>query len=118
MIRRASLHTFLAVCLVLSSLTAVVAQTRMAAADGYCGTNAPQLLLDASGLPHLDADGHAVAAPDCPTCQLALAASFPTPHTANASPVLLHVVEPLRPNAPSPLNVHLGGQARAPPNAA
>lgn len=118
MIRRASLHTFLAVCLVLSSLTAVVAQTRMVAADGYCGTNAPQLLLDASGLPHLDVEGKAVAAPDCPTCQLTLALNLDTLRTTNALPVLLHIVEPLRPHTPTLLVVHLGGQARAPPNAA
>lgn len=104
----------LAISLVLSSLGAVVAQTRMATAGGYCGTGAPQIVLDALGLPILDADGAAIAAPDCPACTLTLApASAPRPITFGTT---------LRPVAvapqPSPFLLETAPrthQARAPP---
>ncbi|GAB5448210.1 DUF2946 family protein [Gymnodinialimonas sp.] len=118
MIRRALLHMLLALALVLSGLTAVVAETRMAAAGGYCGTGAPDLLLDASGLPLLDADGQAIAAPECPACLLAFAALAPTPPAATTPLLLIRQADPLTP-APLPLPVVLlSAQARAPPDLA
>ena len=118
MIRRALLHTLLAIALVLSSLTAVVAETRMAAAGGYCGTDTPQLLLDAAGLPLLDGTGTAITAPDCPTCHLALTALTPTATYGLERIVAFHPATPVFPPSLASLAVHWDAQARAPPRTA
>ncbi|WP_044007007.1 hypothetical protein [Jannaschia sp. CCS1] len=118
MIRRALLHLALALSLLLSGLTSVVAETRMAAAGGYCGTGAPELLLDASGLPLLDGSGAAIAAPDCLACHLTVAFLSPTPPFATAPSHLLRPAKPAVTPGLSPRVVHLGAQARAPPRAA
>lgn len=118
MIRRALLHLLLALSLVLSGLTAVVAETRMAAAGGYCGTDTPQLLLDASGLPLLDGTGTAISAAECPSCYLALAVLTPTPPGASWRAIQLRAAAPYFPSILSPLSVHWGTQARAPPRTA
>ena len=78
MIRRVLSSALLALCLVLTSVAAVVAETRMAAAGEYCGTGAPQILLDRAGLPLLDADGAAIVAPECSVCHLAFALATPS----------------------------------------
>ncbi len=41
---RTVMSSLLALCLVLTSLGAVVAQTRMVAAGGFCGMGAPQIV--------------------------------------------------------------------------
>ncbi|WP_341864066.1 hypothetical protein [Gymnodinialimonas sp. 57CJ19] len=118
MIRRVLLHTLLALALVLSGLTAVVAQTRMAISGGYCGLSAPSLLLDASGLPILDDDGAAIAAPDCPACHLTVAALSAQPPQAIAPTDLLPTAAlSARPLPPLSV-VWLNGHARAPPRLA
>ncbi|MBY4893218.1 hypothetical protein KUL25_10620 [Rhodobacteraceae bacterium N5(2021)] len=118
MIRRALLHMLLALSLVLSGLTSVVAETRMAAAGGYCGIGTPQLLLDAAGLPLLDADGTAVMAPDCPACHLTLAILAPTPPNAETPLLVLQQAAPLSPVSLTPRVALLAAQARAPPHTA
>lgn len=118
MIRRLLLHSLLALALVLSSLTAVVAQTRMAAAGDYCGTDTPQLLLDAAGLPLLDGTGNAIAAPDCPTCHLALAALTPARSGAPYCAVAFDLDVPVFPPSLISLSILWDAQARAPPRAA
>lgn len=118
MIRRVLLHMLLALALVLSSLTAVVAETRMAISGGYCGLSAPALLLDASGLPILDDDGAAIAAPDCPACHLTFAALSALPPQAIAPRHLLPTAEPSARPLPPLSVVRLSGHARAPPRLA
>lgn len=118
MIRRTLISGLLTVCLVLTSLAAVVAETRMAAAGDFCGNGQPAILLDATGLPLLDTDGAAITAPDCPACHLALALSDPAKHGPVAPTILLGTAEPSRPTSISPLVVQLGGHARAPPRLA
>lgn len=106
--------TLLALCLVLTSLSGVVAQTRMATTGAYCGTGAPQILLDASGLPVLDTDGAAIEAPECPLCTLAIAISplRDTPHRRSS----LRPVVALMALAPTPLDdTGRAHPARAPP---
>ena len=115
MIRRAVTSSLLALLLVLSSLAAVMAETRMAAAGGYCGLGQPSILLDATGLPLLDADGAAIAAPDCPVCHLATA---PGPDSVDVTaPVrdlgILLGTTPVP--SLSPRLFRLGGKGRAPP---
>ncbi|WP_224815858.1 hypothetical protein [Hasllibacter sp. MH4015] len=117
MMMRLLLTGFLAACLTLTGLSAVVAQTRMAASGGYCGTDAPQILLDAAGLPVLDAGGETITAPDCPLCHLPVVLS--APGTAPSAPP-----ETLIGAAPAPATtdlapraVRLTAQARAPPRA-
>jgi hypothetical protein len=85
---RALIPSLLSLCLVLTSLGATVAQTRMAAAGGYCGTGAPQILLDPAGMPILDAEGSGVAAPECPACHLTLAVGATAPNSLLPSDVL------------------------------
>jgi hypothetical protein len=118
MIRRAFLPVLLALALVLGSLTAVVAQTRMAMAGGYCGIGTPELLLDSAGVPLLDGEGEAITAPECPACHLSLAA------TASPRPLVLPFRAPFRAAEPvsapprGPFRMLQGGHARAPPRAA
>ncbi len=105
----------LALCFVLTGLAGVVAQARMAAAGGYCGTGAPQILLDQAGLPVLDAGGAAIAAPDCPVCHLPVALTGPDT-TAPVHPhslIAARFAPTARPLSPPP--VRLAAQARAPP---
>lgn len=116
MMLRRLLPLLLAIGLVTASLTGVVAQTRMAAAGGFCANGTPEVLLDQMGLPLLDADGNAIAAPDCPACHVA--SGLMTAPVAGATPPLL-----LRPAQAPPLPslplfaAQTGAQARAPPNA-
>ncbi len=117
MLKRFTIGPLLSLCLVLTSLAAVMAETRMAAAGGYCGAAAPQLLLDSAGLPILDADGEAVTAPDCPICHLSLALAdtisqtAPTSTTLSASPLVM-------PAPSAPFSLRLDTHARAPPRPA
>jgi hypothetical protein len=117
MIRRVLSSGLLALCLALTSLAAVVAETRMAAAGGYCGTGTAQILLDDAGLPVLDATGDAVAMAECPICHLAFALTHAAPPPSPEID-LLTVPAP----APSPhsvsLQLRLEQQARAPPRPA
>ncbi|QXT40705.1 DUF2946 family protein [Gymnodinialimonas ceratoperidinii] len=115
MIRRALIPTFIVFALVLTSLAAVVAQTRMAVAGGYCGTGAPILLLDRAGVPILDDAGEAVAAPECPACHLVLAAT--PPPRAGVQPIraTLRPAQPFTAHPLTALHVFQGGHARAPP---
>ncbi|MEJ6389657.1 DUF2946 family protein [Gymnodinialimonas ulvae] len=117
MIRRVLPSGLLALCLALTSLAAIVAETRMAAAGGYCGTGAPQILLDDAGLPVLDGAGDAVALADCPVCHLAFALSHPAPHSA---PDIALLRESAPANAPLSVSVllRLDHHARAPPRPA
>jgi hypothetical protein len=114
MLNRAALPCLLAIALVLTGLAAVVGQTRMAAAGGYCGPGQTQLLLDAAGLPILDASGEAVSAPDCPACHLTVALGALPPEAplldSRASDVTVTAVPTLSPVLPL-----IGGKGRAPP---
>ncbi len=105
----------LAASLVLSSLGAVVAQTRMAAAGGYCGTDAPQIVLDVRGLPILDADGAAIAAPDCPACTLVFALTS-TPRTTTFHTALHSIADAPHRFALFLVTAPRTHQARAPPS--
>ncbi len=115
MIRRALLSTLLALSLVLTSTAAVVADTRMAAAGGFCGAAAPDILLDTVGLPQLDGDGQAVAGLDCPICHLSVAGFIPTGPSTTPLRDLGHRIAVTAPPSLSPLDVRLNTQARAPP---
>lgn len=117
MIRRVLTSTFLALCLALTSLAAVVAETRMAAAGGYCGTGSPEILLDHAGLPLLDGEGAAIAAPDCPVCHLAYTVAPSAPNAARTA----HLVPgPLPAASPALIPLSHGSlqHARAPPRRA
>lgn len=109
------IRVLLILCLVFTSLGSVVAQTRMAAAGGYCGTGAPQILLDAAGLPLLDANGTAIAVADCPACCLVHALSAPTPGAAAYAVRLLPVSIASRPTPHVLDRLQRTQQARAPP---
>ncbi|MBF9045352.1 hypothetical protein HKCCE4037_18595 [Rhodobacterales bacterium HKCCE4037] len=117
MIRRILPSGLLALCLVLTSLAAVVAETRMAAAGGFCGTGSPRILLDDAGLPILDAEGEAIASQDCGLCHLAIAEGAPAP---TATRGFLLIPAPILVAAPllSPLSPGLLRHARAPPHMA
>lgn len=118
MIRRVLISALVALCLVLTSLAAVVAETRMAAAGGYCGSDAPQILLNASGLPELDQNGQAIAALECPVCHLSVAMIASVQPQLSVQRILLGAAEPTPKTSLFPLVVQLGGQARAPPRTA
>ncbi|MEJ6393977.1 hypothetical protein V8J82_11960 [Gymnodinialimonas sp. 2305UL16-5] len=115
MIRRLIPIAFLAIVLVVTSLAATIAQTRMVAAGVFCGPGSTAILLDATGLPILDAEGQAIAAPDCLACHLhGVAAPAPMPFlqppaSLGAALPVSHVLNQTHPM------VTLGGQARAPP---
>ncbi len=115
MIRRALLSTLLALSLVLTGTAAVVAETRMAAAGGFCGAATPDILLDAAGLPQLDGDGQAVAGFDCPICTLSAALDG----SASAAPTAPHRLVFNAPAGPLPtlsaLETRIDRSARAPP---
>lgn len=117
MIRRASLPLLLALSLLLGGVASVVAQTRMVAAGGYCGTDAPRLLLDAAGLPLLTDDGTALAAPECPACHVAVALLAPAPPRAGAPRLLSRTAVAPQAARLSPRVVRLDALARAPPPA-
>ena len=105
---------FLALSLVLTSLAATVAQTRMAAAGVVCGPGGPMIVLDAQGLPVLDAEGSAIAAPDCPTCHIVVAVA--APHvTTPAVPATLTAVVTVAPVAQLSEGAPTAPRARAPP---
>ena len=118
MIRRALCHMLLALALVLGNLTAVVAEARMAASGDYCGTGAPQVLLDAAGIPLLDANGTAIAAPECPACTISLAALAPARPSLMVRRVPLSQVQPISPPSLTWSQIHWDSQARAPPRRA
>lgn len=117
MIRRALISVPLALCLVLTSIAAVVAETRMAAAGGYCGTGAPQILLDQVGLPLLDGDGAAIAAPECSVCHLAFALSGAPAPSFRAASLMSPATSVATPNL-IPLSQDKNHHARAPPRLA
>lgn len=117
MIRRILPSGLLALCLVLTSLAAVVAETRMAAAGGFCGSGSPRILLDDAGLPILDAQGEAIDTPDCGLCHLAFTEGTSTPVPSLDSvliPAPIHVAA----TSPAPLSPRLIRHARAPPRPA
>ncbi|MEX3014332.1 hypothetical protein [Gymnodinialimonas hymeniacidonis] len=116
MLHRLATSTLLALCLVLTSLAAVVAETRMAAAGGYCGTGAPQILLDSAGLPILDADGTAITPVECEICHLAMSLGPQSPATDPALSILQAASLPA-PSPPPILSLRLDSHARAPPHA-
>ncbi|HID68384.1 MAG TPA: hypothetical protein EYP31_09060 [Roseibacterium sp.] len=99
----------------LTSLAAVMAETRMAAAGSFCGTGQPAILLDAAGLPLLDPDGVAIAAPDCPACHLSFALPPCAPSSLAVHTPFLGLAGSALPESLSPIVVRLGGFARAPP---
>ncbi len=117
MMHRLATSTLFALCLVLTSLAAVVAETRMAAAGGYCGTGAPQILLDQAGLPILDADGRAVSSAECPVCHLALGFS-PSAPPLDPVATVLRADLPVPPALPAVSSFRSDRHARAPPLAA
>ena len=117
MIRRVLSSSLLALCLVLTSLAAVVAETRWAAAGEYCGTGAPRILLDHAGLPLLDADGAAISAPDCTVCHLAFALATPSVTPAQIT-VSFAVAAPLSVPTAIPQSHGSDRHARAPPRLA
>lgn len=90
MIRRLLASGLLSLCLVLTGLAATLAEARMAAAGGYCGSGHPEILLDRVGLPLFDGAGHAIAAPDCPLCALAAGLPVADPPFAPAPRRLVH----------------------------
>ncbi len=108
---------FLALCLVLTSIAGVVAETRMAVAGGYCGTGAPQILLDQAGLPLLDGDGAAIAAPDCSICHLSLALTSPPAPIFRAASLISTATAVAAPSF-IPLSQDSNHHARAPPRLA
>ncbi len=115
MFRRLLPTTFLALCLVLSSIASLVADTRMAVAGETCGAGSPSILLDAAGLPVLDADGAAVEAPDCASCHLLAGFALPSLSGPAAPLIPARVGSVLSHPVPVAVSLHMGGHGRGPP---
>jgi hypothetical protein len=115
MLRRVLISALLALCLVLTGLGTVVAQTRMAMADGYCGADSLRIVLDAAGLPLLDGDGAAIEAPDCPACTIQSAAMPDLAPDLHAPATRIAIVPPAGLRHLHPRQPQQGGAPRGPP---